>query len=189
MDSVLLKYTNLMFYILKEEHGLKSIYRLLLFLHFLVGIGAMGGGMMAIINPEGPGGMPTEALNNSPFYDYFIPGIILFAVIGLGNVISAISILVKSKYQSYISNIFSWALVIWIIVQCIMLRLVVSLHVIFFIIGLIEAILAALILFAQRLFPANIILNIIANLEKKFPENLIFTSVNKFLNKISDAVR
>lgn len=138
---------------------MKNVYRTLFILHAFVGLGAIGGGMMAILNPQGPGGMPTEALKNSPFSNYLIPGIILFSVIGLGNIISAIAIYYKWRLHGYVSSVFSWALVIWIVVQCIMINTVVSLHIIFFIIGLVEAILAMIILFKQRMFPANIILN------------------------------
>ncbi len=34
-----------------KENVLKKVYRLLFILHAFVGIGAMGGGMMAILNP------------------------------------------------------------------------------------------------------------------------------------------
>jgi hypothetical protein len=139
---------------------MKIVYRLLFILHAFVGLGAMGGGMMAILNPQAPGGMPTDALKNSPFSNYLIPGIILFTVIGLGNVISALVIYFRPRFHGYVSSIFSWALVIWIIVQCIMLNSVVYLHVIFFMIGLVEAVLAMIILFKQRMFPANLILYI-----------------------------
>ncbi|HKM04880.1 MAG TPA: hypothetical protein VJZ04_09915 [Lachnospiraceae bacterium] len=161
---------------------MKRVYRLLFVIHAFVGIGAMAGGMMAILYPKGPGGMLVDALNNSPFTDYLIPGIILFAVIGLGNVFCAVSILLKSKYQGYISSIISWALVIWIIVQCIMLRMVVSLHVIFFIIGLIEAFLSVVILFSQHLFPTDMIYNIVIKLGKKFPNNIITKLIGKLEN-------
>lgn len=166
---------------------LKKIYRLLLGLHLFVGIGAMGGGMMAILFPEGPGGMPVDALNNSPFHDYLIPGIILFAVIGLGNVFCALSLVLKSKYQGYLSSIFSWALVFWIIVQCIMLRAVVSLHVIFFIIGLVEAFLSALLLIAQHLFPTGILLALVKKIEDKYPDHTIINNTGKIVKKIYDA--
>ena len=166
---------------------MKKVYRLLCFFHVFVGIGAMGGGMMAILNPGGPGGMPTDALQNSPFSDYLIPGIILFTVIGLGNVLCALTMLFKSKYQGYISSIFSWALVIWIIVQCIMLRLVVSLHVIFFIIGLVQAFLSIIILFHQHLFPTNIVFNIISKLEEKFPKNIMIKIIGRFKRTIERA--
>jgi hypothetical protein len=146
--------------------AMKIIYRLLFALHTFVGLGALGGGIMAILNPKGPGGMPIDALKNSPFSDFLIPGIILFTVIGLGNVFSAAMFLLKSRFQGYISSVFSWALVIWIIVQCIMLNAVVYLHVIFFIIGFVEAILSIIILFKHRLFPANLILNVYKEIRK-----------------------
>ena len=145
---------------------MKIINRLLLILHGFVGLGAMGGGMMAILNPDGPGGMAVDVLKNSPFSNFLIPGIILFAVIGLGNIFSSITVLLKSKYQGYISSVFGWALVIWIIVQCIMLQMVIYLHVIFFTIGLVQAILAMIILFKNNLFPANIILRIYNGVKK-----------------------
>ncbi len=135
---------------------MKKVYGILFFLHIFVGIGAIFGGMMAILYPEGPAGMPVDALNNSPFKDYLIPGIILFTVIGLGNIFSAITLHHKSRFQGYISSVFGWALVIWIIVQCIMLNSIVHLHIIFFTIGLVQAVFAMIILFDKKLFPANI---------------------------------
>ncbi len=150
---------------------MKRIYRILMIVHAFVGIGAIGGGIMAILNPQGPGGMPADALQNSPFSNYLIPGIILFTVIGLGNIFASVTILLKSKYQGYISSVFSWALVIWIIVQCIMLRAVAFLHVLYLIIGLIEAFLSFLILLNQRLFPAGIVFGITKYAREKFPEN------------------
>jgi hypothetical protein len=136
----------------------KRVYRLLFGLHIFVGIGAMMGGLAAITNPWQPFGIPIEILKNSPFSSFLIPGIILFTIIGLGNLISAYMFHFKSKFQGYISSIFSWALVIWIIVQCIMLNTIELLHIIFFTIGLIQAGLSTIILFEHRLFPANFIL-------------------------------
>ncbi|MGF7059127.1 hypothetical protein [Brassicibacter mesophilus] len=137
---------------------MKIIFRLLFILHSFVGIGAMAGGLAAITNPQEPLGVPVEILKYSPFNDFLIPGIILFAMIGIGNIFSALMIYLKSRYQGYISSVFSWALVIWIVVQCIMLNSVVFLHILYFVIGLIEAVLSIIILFKQRLFPTDIIL-------------------------------
>lgn len=138
---------------------MKFVYRLLFVLHVFVGIGAMAGGLSAIINPEEPLGITVEALKNSPFNNFFIPGIILFAIIGFGNIISALMFRFKSRFQGYISSVFSWALVIWIVVQCIMLYAVAFLHILFFIIGLIQAVLSMTILFEQSLFPTNLFRN------------------------------
>jgi hypothetical protein len=138
---------------------MKLVVRFLFVLHVFVGIGAMAGGMAAITNPNAPLGAPVDMLKNSPFDNFFIPGIILFTIIGLGNIISALAIISKSRYKGYISSIFGWALVIWIVVQCIMINSIVFLHILFFTIGLIQAVLSASILFEQRLFPTKLILD------------------------------
>lgn len=145
---------------------MKRVYVLLFALHVFVGIGAMAGGLAAITNPQTPLGISTEVLKNSPFSNFLIPGIILFTIIGLGNVISALMFRFKSRYQGYISSVFSWALVIWIVVQCIMLNAIAFLHVLFFIIGLIQAALSMSILFEKKLFPTNLILKIYKEIKR-----------------------
>jgi hypothetical protein len=137
-----------------------AVHRILFVLHLFVGIGAMCGGAAAIIEPYKPLGMPVEVLKNSPFENFLIPGILLFGVIGIGNVFSAVMFRFRLKYQGYISSVFSWALVIWIVVQCIMLGAVAFLHILFFAIGIVEAGLSMLLLFEKRLFPVNILLDL-----------------------------
>ncbi|HZJ58603.1 MAG TPA: hypothetical protein VFD89_10275 [Clostridia bacterium] len=121
---------------------------------------------MAILFPEGPGGMPADALKYAPFDNYLIPGIILFSVIGLGSILSAFSIQKKMKHHAYIAMTSGWALVIWIVVQCIMLRTVVALHIIFFVIGLIEVFLSGILFIRQNLFPINLIRGIMSSSKK-----------------------
>lgn len=145
---------------------MKTIFRLLFGIHLFVGIGAIFGGLAAIINPEKPLGITVESLKNSPFSNYLIPGIILFTIIGIGNIFSAFMTLFKSKFQGYISSVFGWALVIWIVVQCIMFEAVVFLHVLFFTIGVIVAVLAAIILFKHRMFPANLVCSYMDKINK-----------------------
>ena len=53
-------------------------------LEILLGIGAIGGGLALMAGPNGevlP--LPVAALSGSPFANYFVPGAILFAVIGM----------------------------------------------------------------------------------------------------------
>lgn len=142
---------------------MKIVYRSLIVLHILVGIGALCGGLAAITDPISPLDIPVTALKNSPFQDFFIPGLILFCVIGLGNLFSGAMFFAKTKYQGYISSVVSWALVIWIVVQVIMLQAVAFLHVLFFFIGLVQAALSMALLFEHRLFPTNIVLNMLKN--------------------------
>jgi len=129
--------------------------RYLCYLHFFVGIGALFGGMFGMLNPYGPLGIPVELLEGSPFSSYFIPSLILFTVIGLGHTFSGWTALKKSYYQAYISSVFSWALMIWIVVQCLIMETVAFLHILFFFIGLIGAVLAMLLFFEKRQLPAN----------------------------------
>ena len=146
---------------------MKIVYRLLFILHAFVGIGGMAGGLAAITDPWQPLGVPVEALKNSPFQNYLIPGILLFTVIGVGNVASAVLFRFHLKFQGYVSSVFSWALVVWIIVQCIMLEAIAPLHIIFFMIGLIQAGLSAAILFERRLFPTNLVMNVYNEMKKR----------------------
>ena len=51
---------------------MKGSYRFLFFLHAFVGLGAIGGGLAAILTPLEPLGVSTELLSNSPFNNYLI---------------------------------------------------------------------------------------------------------------------
>ena len=146
---------------------MKRVYSLLFVLHAFVGVGALFGGLSAISNPNAPLGIPIEILKNSPFSNFLIPGIILFTLIGLGNIFCALMFRFKSRFQGYISSVFSCALVIWIVVQCIMLNSIEALHIIFFMIGLFEVALSIIILYEQRLFPINLFVNFYKGIRKE----------------------
>ncbi len=165
---------------------MKKIYRILMIMHAFVGVGAMGGGMMAILNPKGPAGLPVDTLQNSPFSNYLIPGIILFAVVGIGSLFASSAILLKFKYQGYISGVFSGALVIWIIVQCMMIRMVSFLHVLYLVIGLAEAFLSFLVLLNQQMFPAGIVFHITKYARERFPDNKLVRQIAKIEGSIRE---
>ncbi len=126
-------------------------------MHFFVGIGALFGGGAAILDPLNPLGVPLAILENSPFENFLIPGLILFLIIGIGSLVSGLMAVSKSDYQGYYSSVSSWALMIWIVVQCLMIRAVAFPHVLFFLIGLAGAVLALSILYDKRQFPANLL--------------------------------
>lgn len=146
---------------------MKIVNRLMLFFHIFVGVGAMAGGLSGILEPKSPMGISVDILKNSPFSDFFIPCILLFAVIGLGNILNSIVVYKKPWFYGYVSSVSSWALVIWIVIQCIMLNTIEALHIIFFIIGLIQASLAMIVLFKHHLFPANIAIYFYEKIRKK----------------------
>lgn len=147
---------------------MKCVRRILIALHLFVGIGAMAGGSAAITNPIDPLGAPVDLLKNSPFSNFLVPGIILFTVIGLGNLFSAYMFRHKLDYQGYISSVISWALVFWIVIQCFMLNSIAVLHVIFFLIGLVQAGLSFLLLIEKNQFPANLVLLILKKMNINF---------------------
>ena len=88
--------------------------------------------------------MPIELLDNSPFNNFFIPGIILFTIIGLGSIIIAVLVIRKHKYIRWLVIASGGSLVIWITVQVIMIRPINVLQVIYFLTGLILVIVASL---------------------------------------------
>jgi len=107
-------------------------------------------------DPYEPLGIPADLLEGSPFTSYFIPSLILFVVIGLGHGFSALTAKKHSKYQGYITSVFSWALMIWIVAQCMIMNVIEFLHVLYFFIGLTGAVLGMRLLCEKHMFPSNL---------------------------------
>ncbi len=141
---------------------MKKGNRVLFALHLFIGVGAIFGGLAGMLNPVDPLGIPNSLLDGSPFSNFFIPSLILFLVIGLGHIFSAITARMNSKHQGYITSIFSWALMIWIVVQCLVISTVDFLHVLYFGLGLYGAVLGMRILFAEGSFPANLVTGLLS---------------------------
>lgn len=141
---------------------MKKEYPILFALHLFIGVGALFGGLAGMLNPNDPLGIPNSLLDDSPFSNFFVPSLILFVVIGLGHIFSAITARLHSKYQGYITSIFSWALMIWIVVQCLIINTVDFLHVLYFCLGLCGAILGMRILFKEGSFPANLVIGLLS---------------------------
>lgn len=134
-----------------------KIRKICIIIHLIVGIGALFGGLLAILNPEAPMGIDVENLPNMPFDSFLVPGLILFVIIGLGNLAGAVIHWKRNVLASYMTGMLGGALVIWIVVQCYMLQVIVALHVIFFLIGCLQGLLALLSIYKQNLFPMNLV--------------------------------
>lgn len=122
--------------------GIHTRNILLILLGFL-GLGALGGGGALIISPSGAIlGMPLSLLENSPFDSFFIPGFILFTVLGLFPVL-LIPALVKKpesrlagKFNVFNDMHWSWTfsvyialtLIGWLQIQMVFLQSVHVLH-------------------------------------------------------------
>lgn len=103
-----------------------------------LGISAIGGGGALIISPSGKllGGLPLSILENSPFSDFLIPGIILFLVLGIFSVLIVFALIKKTtspfaeKFNLFSDMHWAWtfsiytafALIIWIQVETIFVQ-------------------------------------------------------------------
>jgi hypothetical protein len=115
------------------------------------GAGAIFGGSAFIISHSGKlFGMPLSMLNNSPFHNFLIPGIVLFAVLGVIPVITAVALLRKpsntftEKLNLFRDMHWAWTfgiyiafvLIIWIQVEMYFLQAVNWLHCLYMFIAL-----------------------------------------------------
>lgn len=116
---------------------------LFIFLMAFLGIGALGGGGVLIISPDGSlMGTPVSTLANSPFENFLIPGIILFAVLGIVPCLLSVALYKKTvlpfaerlnffhdmRWQWSFSIYVAFALIIWLQVQMIIFQAVHWLH-------------------------------------------------------------
>jgi len=114
-----------------------------MWIHLFVGVGALFGGVLGMTSPNGEAfGMPvSKFLAESPFKDFFIPGLFLFFAIGIGNLAGFLFHLRKIKYTDLMSKALGLVLCMWIVIQCYVLSGIGPLHVIYFAIGAIQILL------------------------------------------------
>jgi hypothetical protein len=78
---------------------------------FAGGVGMMGGGL----------DLPSEWLDGTPFADYFIPGLILFVVVGGSMLAASLAVWSRSLFAGPVSLVVGFILVIWITVQVVLI--------------------------------------------------------------------
>jgi len=125
--------------------------KLLIFMHILLGVGAVFGGLVLIIDPSG--GilkMPMTLLEYSPFNNFLIPGIILFTVLGIVPLIISYSLItrcysnVANRFNLFTEMHWSWAyslyigfaLIIWITIEGFFMKQLAAIHVVYIFLGL-----------------------------------------------------
>lgn len=87
-------------------------------LEVLLGVGALGGGLVLIVAPRGeimP--LPLSALAGSPFETYLGPGLVLFTVLGLGPLVAAWLALTRHPLAPFAAFSVGVALLIWVAVE------------------------------------------------------------------------
>lgn len=118
------------------------IRKTLSILPIFVGIGALAGGYACLADIYNPIGAPLSLLEHSPFTSYFLPGLFLFIVIGLGNLVCAVMVWRFSIVGMLSSLALGLALSAWIVIQCWILQATAALHIMFLMVGLLQTALA-----------------------------------------------
>ncbi|WP_373523889.1 hypothetical protein [Aquiflexum sp.] len=105
---------------------------LLFLLHLFLGLGAIYGGGMLALEPDGSLlGMDTEWLGDVPFNTYLIPGFFLFTLIGFLPLLTFVGLLLKPEWEwadtfnIYANKHWAWTyslysgiiVIIWITIQ------------------------------------------------------------------------
>lgn len=104
---------------------MSKILRILsLVLVLFTAVTALWGGGLLILDPTGNTmHMPLVFLEKSPFENYFIPGIILFTLNGVLNLVTALMIIKKMRFFPVMIFIQGIILSGWIIGQIILLQI------------------------------------------------------------------
>ncbi|MFS0871896.1 hypothetical protein [Paenibacillus xylanilyticus] len=132
---------------IRREQSLGILLWMLIILQGFLGIGAIVGGGVLIIDPSGNLiNLPNSLLEHSPFGNFLIPGIILLLVLGIMPIVVAISLIAHShwgvgeKLNLYPDRYWAWtfslytgfALHIWIMVQVYWIQIVSVIHLLYF---------------------------------------------------------
>lgn len=133
-----------------EGRLLKMNY-LLIILHFLLGIGAVFGGLSFIIDPTGLLlKVPLSLLDHSPFSSFLIPGVILFFFLGVAPIVIGLALIFqwngkliyklcvfRDKHWSWSFSLYiGFVLIVWINIQIYIIGLSSVVHLLYILIGL-----------------------------------------------------
>jgi hypothetical protein len=91
---------------------------LLLVLHAVLGLSAIGAGQALVRKPDGRYlRFDTAWLKRSPFPDYRLPGLFLMGVIGSGNLAAAVAQWRRGPLAAPLSVANGFLLVVWLTIQ------------------------------------------------------------------------
>ncbi len=109
-------------------------------LQIFIGISAVFGGLSLVIDPTGEFlNMPLVLLAGTPFKDFLIPGLILLAVNGIGNVIGSFETFRRKRYAGQLGLALGIVMIIWIAVQVAMIGFASWLQPFYLLLGILEA--------------------------------------------------
>lgn len=120
-------------------------------LQAFLGIGAIGGGVMLLVDPSGEMmGMPVSVLERSLFDSFMIPGLLLLLIFGILPLVVLYGLVKKPDWQRFaglspfkdlhpawtFSLYLGFGQIIWILVQTYMMNAVSAVHVFYTCLGL-----------------------------------------------------
>lgn len=123
----------------------------LIVLHFLLGIGALIGGGLLILAPDGSLlSMPLSLLKYSAFHSFLIPGMILFLALGCYPLFVALFLinekpfrpaetvnLYKHTHWAWIHSLYvGFTLIIWLTIEMYIFQMIAIIHVIYMFLAL-----------------------------------------------------
>lgn len=95
--------------------SIQTIYNVLGGIQLFISLGALGAGWLMLTHPSGSiNGMSVEILADSPFSDFFIPGMVLFVVNGLGNLLGAFLAFNKKAAAGNVAILLGMLLIGWL---------------------------------------------------------------------------
>jgi len=108
-------------------------------LQSFVGITAVFGGFGLVSDPSGTKmNIPLEALKNSPFPNYLVPGVVLLLVIGVGHVAAGIFTFLRHRYTSNFAVFLGVFLTLYLIIEVWFIGLVNFSQPFYFVLGAVE---------------------------------------------------
>ncbi|WP_224361182.1 hypothetical protein [Hyalangium versicolor] len=108
-------------------------------LDLFTGVTAIWGGIELAGWPDGTGPvirMPLSMLEHSPFHDFFVPGLLLFWLVGVLNLIAGVLVLRRHRWSEFLAVMGGGSLTVWIVTEMVMLRAAHWLQVLYLVVGL-----------------------------------------------------
>lgn len=103
---------------MNESKGIRYAIYFLGALQVFIGLTAIAGGLGLVSDPSGTKmNIALEWLSDSPFSNYFVPGLVLLIVNGVGNFFAGIVTFLRNRYAGNIAVAFGTFLVLFILIE------------------------------------------------------------------------
>ena len=87
------------------------------------GSAIVGGGSMLLDTSGSTLGLSVALLRSTPFVDYFIPGLVLFVIIGISGIVTGILTILRSRYSAQLTILQGAIVASWIAIQAFLLQI------------------------------------------------------------------